>query len=69
MSRRLAPMALRTPISRVRSGTVASMMFIMPIPPTRSEMPAIVGVQWELPGALARTDQGRALGFFLNPGP
>ena len=29
------------PISRVRSVTVASMMFMIPMPPTRSEMPAI----------------------------
>ncbi len=31
---RLAPMALRTPISRVRSVTETSMIFITPIPPT-----------------------------------
>jgi hypothetical protein len=30
-----------TPISRVRSRTVASMMFMMPIPPARSEIPAM----------------------------
>ena len=41
MSRRLAPMALRMPISRVRSVTVTSMMFMMPMPPTSREMPAI----------------------------
>ena len=29
------------PISRVRSETVASMMFMIPMPPTRSEMLAI----------------------------
>ena len=40
MSRRRAPMALRIPISRVRSVTLTSMMFMIPIPPTRSEMPA-----------------------------
>ena len=34
-------MALRTPISRVRSVTVTSMMFMMPMPPTTSEMPAM----------------------------
>ena len=38
---RVAPMALRMPISRVRSVTVTSMMFMMPIPPTTREMPAI----------------------------
>ena len=41
MSRRLAPTALRMPISRVRSVTLTSMMFMMPIPPTSREMPAI----------------------------
>ena len=38
MSRRRAPMALRTPISRVRSVTETSMMFITPMPPTSSPM-------------------------------
>ena len=37
---RCAPTALRMPISRVRSVTVTSMMFITPIPPTRSEIAA-----------------------------
>ena len=40
ISRRLAPRARRMPISRMRSVTLVSIMFIMPIPPTRSEMPA-----------------------------
>jgi hypothetical protein len=34
MSLRFAPMALRTPISRVRSVTDTSMIFITPMPPT-----------------------------------
>ena len=37
MVRRLAPMALRTPISRVRSATETNMMFMMPMPPTNSD--------------------------------
>ena len=37
---RVAPMALRMPISRVRSVTETNMMFMMPMPPTSSEMPA-----------------------------
>ena len=41
MSRRFAPTALRMPISRVRSVTETSMMFMMPMPPTSKEMPAI----------------------------
>ena len=38
MSRRLAPSALRMPISRVRSATAISMMFMITMPPTTSEM-------------------------------
>ena len=34
-------MALRMPISRVRSVTVTSMMFMMPMPPTIREMAAM----------------------------
>ena len=40
MSLFLAPMAFRKPISRVRSVTVVNIIFIMPIPPTTSEIPA-----------------------------
>ena len=36
-----APIAFLSPISEVRSVTDTSMMFITPIPPTKSEMPAI----------------------------
>jgi len=36
-----APNAFRKPISRVRSVTVTSIMFIIPIPPTNSEIPPI----------------------------
>ena len=42
ISNRFAPSALRSPISRVRSLTATSIMFIMPIPPTRSENPAML---------------------------
>jgi hypothetical protein len=35
-SRRVAPTARRTPISRVRSITDVSMLFMMPMPPTMS---------------------------------
>ena len=37
----VAPSALRMPISRVRSVTDTIMMFMMPMPPTSSEMLAI----------------------------
>jgi hypothetical protein len=37
----VAPSAFRTPISRVRSVTLTSMMFMMPMPPTRRLTPAI----------------------------
>ena len=39
--RPFAPMAMRMPISRVRSVTDTSMMFMMPMPPTSSEMAAM----------------------------
>ncbi len=42
MLRGLAPTAMRTPISRVRSVTDTSMMFMMPMPPTRSETAAML---------------------------
>ncbi len=41
MVRRFAPMALRTPISRVRSATETNMMFMMPMPPTNSDSPVM----------------------------
>ena len=40
----VAPMALRVPISRVRSVTETSMMFITPMPPTSSEIAAIAAM-------------------------
>ena len=40
MTLRLAPMAFLMPISRVRSVTVTSMIFMMPMPPTSRAMPA-----------------------------
>ena len=39
--RSLAPRDFRTPISRVRSVTDTSIIFIMPMPPTTREMAAI----------------------------
>ena len=41
MSHCFAPNARRIPISRVRSLTLANMMFIIPIPPTNNEMAAV----------------------------
>ena len=41
ISFRLAPRDLRMPISRVRSVTETSMIFIMPMPPTSREMAAM----------------------------
>ncbi len=40
MSTLRAPTLMRKPISRVRSVTLTYMMFMMPMPPTTSEMPA-----------------------------
>lgn len=39
--RRRAPSALRSPISLVRSATETNMMFIIPMPPTKSESPVM----------------------------
>ena len=44
-SRPLAPMAMRMPISRVRSVTDTSMMFMMPMPPTISDTAGDAGQQ------------------------
>ena len=41
ISRRGAPMDFLMPISRVRSVTVTSMIFMMPMPPTSRAIPAI----------------------------
>ena len=41
---RVAPSALRTPISRVRWVTLTSMMFMTPTPPTSRAMPAITSI-------------------------
>ncbi len=41
MSRRFAPSALRRPISRVRSLTTISMMFMITMPPTSSDRPTM----------------------------
>ena len=41
MSLGLAPIALRMPISRTRSDTLTSIMFMTPTPPTSSAMPAM----------------------------
>ena len=46
MSRPRAPTAMRRPISRVRSVTDTSMMFMMPMPPTRSETEAIAASRY-----------------------
>src|SRR3990172_8057271 len=45
MSRRRAPTAIRRPISRVRSVTDTSMMFMMPMPPTSSDTEAMALAQ------------------------
>ena len=44
MSRDLAPSAFRTPISRVRSVTDISMMFMITIPPTTIPIATIAGI-------------------------
>src|SRR5688572_2022520 len=58
-----APTARRSPISRVRSVTDTSMMFMMPMPPTTSETEAIAasrtGPRVEITGRLVGEEQDR----------
>src|SRR2546427_9751216 len=53
MSRGFAPTAIRRPISRVLSVTLTSMMFMMRIPPTRSDTAAML--ERSSKGAVLRT--------------
>ncbi len=46
MSLPCAPTAMRMPISRVRSVTLTSMMFIIPMPPTTSDTNAIAASKY-----------------------
>ena len=65
MSELRAPSALRRPISRMRSVTLVSIMFMMPMPPTTSEMPAtaliirlkvaMVALSWSIIDCMAVT--------------
>jgi hypothetical protein len=48
-----APTAMRRPISRVRSVTETSMMFMIPIPPTTSETAATLASRYSMTVALA----------------
>ena len=54
-----APTAMRRPISRVRSVTLTSMMFMIPTPPTTSEMPATISSRRgdQVGGGLERVHQ------------
>ena len=55
MSRRPAPSASRIPMSLVRSLTVTSMMFMIPIPPTSRDTPAIASRPSEMPAEIRST--------------
>ena len=57
MTRGVAPSALRRPISRIRSVTETSMMFMTPMPPTSSE---IAGDPAEQHGQRARRSRWRS---------
>ena len=65
MSDLRAPSARRMPISRVRSVTLASMMFIMPMPPTSSEMPAMAPATIWSRRALSSAWRSRARGISM----
>ena len=62
MFERFAPIALRIPISRVRSVTETSMMFMMPIPATTKATPPIA----ERPAATTLSELSKAV---MNPAP
>ena len=53
MSVRRAPIALRMPISRVRSVTDTSMMFITPMPPTIRPTDEITTIAIAMPPVIA----------------
>src|SRR5438552_3366763 len=57
MSPRRAPTALRIPISRVRSFTETSMMFMIPMPPPRREIPPIAPTSIVKLGRVGRPDR------------
>ena len=65
MSTWRAPTARRTPISRVRSRTVASMMFMMPMPPTISEMLAMAPITMSKRRCVFRLCSSRASGTVI----
>jgi hypothetical protein len=58
MSRPRAPTAMRVPISRVRSVTLTSMMFMIPMPPTSSDTAA----------TMAEEERHRAAALLLRAG-
>ena len=43
-----APIAIRKPISRIRSVTLTNMMFMTPIPPTTNDTPATQAISARL---------------------
>ena len=61
MARALAPTALRTPISRVRSRTATSMMFITPMPPRKSVTTPTAPMKYFIPSVIIR----KALAFSI----
>ena len=58
---RRAPTAVRMPISRVRSVTVTSMMFMTPIPATSSAMLATAAASTWKSTVMARAERSSAV--------
>ena len=56
-----APTAMRVPISRVRSVTETSMMFMIPMPPTSSEIDAIAASSTRITRAVDPTTSAQVL--------
>ena len=57
MSPFVAPSAFLVPISRVRSVTETSMMFITPMPPTSSEIAAMTAIAIDSVSIIELTDE------------
>ena len=68
ISLRLAPIALRRPISRVRSVTETNMMFMIPILPTSREMLPIIPRNRVKARVIRWDEESPASGFVTFPG-
>ena len=61
-----APIAMRIPISRVRSVTETSMIFMMPMPPTSKEIEAIAPSSTDIVRVVSASDSAAAERFLMK---